>query len=513
MNWRRYSGSVVTKVWWCCTPWRIAVAAPIVLNLVLLAPQLQSVSNINDSTFHVAMIRWAQGQITTGHIPLDGWFPNFSLGASQFHHYQSLPAILTAYASAPLGAEPTYLLSVYLLLSFWPISIYWGARLMGRSRGEAAVAAMLSPFLVSACGFGFEANSYVWQGYGLWTQLWGMWLLPLAWGLTWRALHNRGRSVGPSIVIALTTACAFITGYMAFLGVGAFAIVVRERWRSRLLRAVLIAVGAMLIASSVLVPLVSDQAYQPGLGPFLNGKLFYDSYGAEQVLGWLIHGQLFDNGSLPVITVLAGAGAGVCIRNWRTDTAGRGILVLALLSLLLLIGPASVPLLRMLPGGSALQFSRFIGCLQLAALLLAGIGGRWVFFQTRDIVVWIVDRARPRMRIPRRLARPLVPLLLLAASIAIVLSPALALIDYQTTNNSRIAAQARADALYGQVLAPLLDVIAQHGPGRVYAGKLVNWGNYNTIGFVPVLEELANRDIDQIGYLARTQSLSEEPEF
>ena len=53
--------------------------------------------NLNDSSFHLQMVRWAGGQIREGRVPLDGWYPYLTLGSSFFHHYQSLPHTLTAY--------------------------------------------------------------------------------------------------------------------------------------------------------------------------------------------------------------------------------------------------------------------------------------------------------------------------------------------------------------------------------------------------------------------------------
>ena len=75
----------------------------------------------------------------------------------------------------------------------------------------------MSPFLVSAVtyGVGYEQNAYVWTGYGVWTQLWAMWTLPLAWGFSWRAMRD-GRGYAKAVLLtALTAALHFETGYLA----------------------------------------------------------------------------------------------------------------------------------------------------------------------------------------------------------------------------------------------------------------------------------------------------------
>ena len=178
---------------------RLLPFAPVVVacvfNLVILRWETTPANNLNDSAFHQEMVRWADHQIGEGKVPLDGWFPSLGLGSSFFHHYQSLPYTLTAYAArlTRLGDQTTYLWTLYLMLALWPISVYLGARLLALERWPAAAAALVSPLIVSFSGYGYEHASYTWQGLGVYTQLFGMWLLPLAWGLTWRAVSKGGK--------------------------------------------------------------------------------------------------------------------------------------------------------------------------------------------------------------------------------------------------------------------------------------------------------------------------------
>ena len=174
--------------------------------------------------------RWCAGpdqQIGEGRVPLDGWFPNLSLGSSFFHHYQSLPETLTAFAAHATGAsdQSTYQWILYLLLALWPISVYLGTRLLDWDRWTAAAAAAVAPLIVSASGYGYEHGSYIFRGYGVYSQLWAMWLLPIAWGLTWRAVSRGRYYAAAAAALALTIACHFITGYLALLTVGVWVLV------------------------------------------------------------------------------------------------------------------------------------------------------------------------------------------------------------------------------------------------------------------------------------------------
>ena len=98
------------------------------------------------------MVAWANDRIEDGHLPLDGWYPDLSLGSSRFHHYQSLPHILTGYLAVPLGPERAVSLTLYLLLATWPIAVYAGGRLMTWGRWPCAMAAAMSGLLVSEPG-------------------------------------------------------------------------------------------------------------------------------------------------------------------------------------------------------------------------------------------------------------------------------------------------------------------------------------------------------------------------
>ena len=99
------------------------------------------------------MVRWADGQIGEGRVPLDGWFPYLSLGSSFFHHYQSLPHTLTAYAAHVTGAsdQTARTSGSCTCCSRCGRSPSTSARACSAgSRWTAAAAAAVSPLIVSA---------------------------------------------------------------------------------------------------------------------------------------------------------------------------------------------------------------------------------------------------------------------------------------------------------------------------------------------------------------------------
>src|SRR5688572_21038089 len=100
----------------------VVVGASVLFGLVSLVSETRDVWYLNDASVHASMVRWAAERIRDGHLPLDGWFPYLALGASRFHHYQSLPHILTGLATVALGTG-TFRWSLYLMVAAWPIAV------------------------------------------------------------------------------------------------------------------------------------------------------------------------------------------------------------------------------------------------------------------------------------------------------------------------------------------------------------------------------------------------------
>jgi Gpi18-like mannosyltransferase len=478
------------------------VALTCAFGLFVLRHETSFAPNLNDSAFHLEMVDWANGQIGEGRVPLDGWYPYLSLGSAQFHHYQSLPHTLTAYTAHATGAgdHTVYVWFLYLLLALWPISVYLGARLLGWERWTAAAAAAVSPLLVSASGYGYEHGSYTWRGYGVYSQLWAMWLLPLAWGLTWRAVAYGKRYAAAAAALALTIACHFITGYLAILTVGVWVLVLADAgFLRRVGRAALTAGGALLVAAWVLVPLVGDTKWTTR-SEYYTGTIFNDSYGARKVLGWLFTGKLFDDGRFPIVTLLVFAGLIVCLARFRVDLRARALVGAFTLSLLLFFGrPTLGRLLDLLPGMGDVQIHRFVMGVHLAGILLAGVAlGRLL-----RTAYAAAGRYTPAYA-------SAVPLVLSVA----VLAPAWSeRAGYDKQGGVLIRAQQAADAQSGSSMDTLVNIVKAGGDGRVYSGLRANWGKEYKVGYVPVYAWYANRDVDAIGFTFRTiASLSNDVE-
>jgi MMP 1-O-methyltransferase len=482
---------------------RALVGLPVLFNLWSLRSEISVVQNLNDSHLHFAMLRWARSQIVEGKVPLDGWFPYLGLGSTQFRHYSVLPHILAALVSLVTDAATTYFWSLYLLLALWPVSVYLGARLLGWDRWTAASAAVVAPLLVSATNYGYERGSYTWYGIGLWAQLWGMWLLPLALGLTWRAVSGRGFYVLGALFVALTVASHFLTGYLALLAVGLWALLTPSQLAPRLARSFVVYGGSLLAAAWAIVPIFQDSQWLIST-EYGRSSTFGDSFGAQKVLGWLFTGQLYDFGRPAIVTFLVGAGLVVCLATFRHDERARAAVALWLVSLILLFGrPTLGHLVDLLPASGFLPLPRFIIGLHMGGVFLAGIGAAWLGRR----MILLTRRFLPRVR-PA-----------LAGAAALILG-----VGALYPGWSQVAAAddgAATARLYQQLqestdgadLQVLIDRIRMLGPGRVYAGSRWDWGQAYTIGYAPVYAVLSNEDIDAVGFRQRVSSLMSDAEM
>jgi hypothetical protein len=488
-----------TALWW---PWSI-VAAAIGWNLASLRALTAGVVYLDDSSLHEQMVRFATAQLRTGHLPLTSWFPFLGEGSSQFLHYQSLPAILTGALGLLIGPDAAFRWSLYLLLSLWPISVYLSARAFGAGRPAAAASAAMAPFLVSVTGVGYEQHAYVWTGFGVWTQLWASWTLPLAWGWSWRAIRDGRGYLAAVVLTALTVALHFETGYLALSVLLVWPLVAGRPLVTRLRRATILLGGSLLAAAWVIVPLVEQRRWAAINEP-LQGSGLVDGYGARSVLDWLVSGQLLDHGRLPVVTVFAALGLALAWLAWSSDGNGRALLAALGVCMLLSFGRTTFgPLVDVIPGAADLFFRRFMMGVQLAALLLAGRGAAWLAARCARLLETRAPRWRPALS----------PAAAGVAAVTVLAPAWLQLGAYDRYDGAAIAAQRRADATQGAELDRLIAVMERDGGGRAYAGMPSNWGQDFTVGAVPVFKYLESRDVDEVGYTLRTASLMTDPEF
>ena len=438
-------------------------------NAVALWPEVSiPTPNVNDDAEHAAFVSRASDALASGENVIDHWLPDIDLGFPEFFYYQHLPHLtVVALHRALLGTVDLFVvfnLVRWLLLVTLPLTVFWSMRTMGFSDVAAAIAGAAASLLSGDHRYGFEYDSYVWRGFGLYTQIWAMHLSFIGLALL-QTLLTRGtgtlRTICALTVLALSH---LIYAYMMAISTFVLLAFALRRVTIRTQLAKLIAVGAavLLITSYFWIPFVTQTAYL-STSPYLQPEKFA-SYGAPMVLGWFASGELLDHGRLPVFTALLFVGLiGAILTRRRLELT---IVALLVLWLWFYSGRAAIgPVFALLPLHDGLLFHRFIGGVDLAGIILIGSGGERVWK--------LLSAGATRLPTVGRLNWRVVALALAAAALFI---PAIAERGAYYSLQTSWLAQTH-DAIAGDVdIRTILGTLRRLPPGRVYAGLATNWG-------------------------------------
>ena len=375
------------------------VLIAVAFNLYHLYPEVAGdIVSGNDSVFHLLMVQMAAEAITQGRDFTDPWQGSMGMGYPMFHYYHHFPHVTIALVHVltleAFSLASMFNWSMYLLLSVFPLSIYWAMRQFGSGGMSAAMGGLVAPLVTTSGILGFGFPSYVFQGWGVHAQLWAMVLLPPALALGYRVIQDGRGYLWATLLLAAALMSHVIYGYIAFITLGVLTLIqpgrisdlksladtMLPRWR-RLITLVLL-VG--VVTSYFLVPTFLDRS-------FLSNSVFldavkYDSYGHSEVLQGLVTGTLFDFGRLPFLTILAAAGFVLCLIRWKEK---RYLIPVAIfvLWLLLFFGRATWgPLIDVLPMSRYLHMNRFIAGVHMGGILLMAVALALGGFSTTNLV-------------------------------------------------------------------------------------------------------------------------------
>ncbi len=499
-------------------PWfviLILVALPIALNAIALFPEVQYLApSTNDQVFHYTFIQRANQALSAGANPFDHWLPELELGFPQFLYYQNLPHLTVVLVYRLLFGSVSLLrllnLFRYLLLVLFPLTVYWSMRRMEFSPIAAAVGAAFSPLLSSRLDFGFDYNSYVYRGYGMFPQLCSMHLMFIGTAIVRRVLKRGEGFVGAIVVSSAMVLSDLLYGYI-------FAVIVVVLWlislweayelagtkgiidnaRRSTFRLALVALPALLITAYQTVPFFVQLEYlnRVRVAPNLTPKS--ELFGASTVLTNLFGGRYFDYRRLPVLTIMVVIGFVYSALRPRNEKCIA--LTMMVVWTVLYFGPHSLGMFaRLLPLSHIVIFSRFSSGVDFGAILTAGLGGELLWK-----LGWRLSRASGRI-VPLpvystfRVLAPLVVLLIL-------LLPALAeRWNFYRINTSVLETS---DHAYrnDQDLAQIFAALKNAPPGRVYAGSNFNWGSWMKMGNLRLFDLLP---VEMFDTLMPWQSLS-----
>ena len=458
---------------------------------------------LNDNVLHLLAAKQTASAWSDGKNPTDPWLPQISFGFPLAHHYQHLEYLPVAglhlLFQRALSIDAIVAWSTILLLSLFPLSVYYAMRQFGFGYLTAAFAGMAAPLVATNGLYGIDFGSYVWRGYGLYTQLWGMFLLPLALAAGYRLLRAGKGYFVATLLLTVTMICHTVYGYMAVGSLGFIAVLlIFEEGRTEVWLAVRRTVSRLLLligltglsGSYFFIPFLLDQA-------FMNRSVWelptkYNSFGAPWVLKTFAKGDLFDYGRLPVLTLLVIVGLIVCAVRWRVPRYRLPVILFGAWLALYFGRPTWGPLLDLMPLSSALHFHRLIGGVHFGGLLLIGVAlaAPWP---------WLVKQ------------RGLFPVVGAAFLCVLLLFPAFhERSSYLSQNATWMQESHDAIAAEQPQLNALFDTLRTLPPGRVYAGLAGTWGSSYRVGAIPMYALLQDQGFDMLGYLYAPFSLNSD---
>ena len=473
------------------TAWsdRIAWALPLVpmwLSIIVLAVALLPevtipVPSLNDDAAHYSLILNASRAIDAGLNPFDHWAPDLEIGYPQFAYYQHIPHLFVVALNRLLLRQVDLLtlfnLTRYVLLVGFPITVYWSMRQFGFSRAASGAAAAVAPLLSAGNKFGFEYDSYVWRGYGMYTQLWAMHLTFLSLALVHRTLRD-GDSYFAS-VLALSVLVLSHVIYAFIVSVTLVFVLVagmtRANARERILRLAIVGVPALIITSYFWLPFVLNGAYHT-TSPYMQDWK-YDSFGAPKILGWLAKGELLDYNRLPVITAFGALG--VLVALWQRNRLALLSLAVFGFWLVAYFGrPTLGPVADLLSFNGKLWMHRYIGPMQLGVIMLTGVaaGGVWTLLHRFKRIPW---------------PSAIFAVLVLAVTIT-ALTERWQFFDHNTQWMQETQQALNSDSELSAIIAKIESL----PPGRVYAGVRSGFSDDIKVGSLRIPDVLTFNEIE-----------------
>jgi len=445
----------------------LLVLVSITFNAITLFPELSlPLPSLNDGAVHFLLIQRASEALAGGENPFDHWSPELDVGFPQLFYYQHLPHLAVVCLHRLLLKQVDLLtlfnLIRYLLLLGFPLTVYWSMRRMGFSIVAGAVAAAAAPLFSSNHRYGFEYDSYIWRGWGMYTQLWAMHL-----SCVMLASLDRLVEKGTGYVQALVASSMLILSHLMYSYMMAPAGLVlllvgldRANARQRLVRLAITGLLTAVITAYFWLPFLRFKAYLSA-SPY-EPRWKYDSFGATDILTWLVNGDLLDYGRFPVLTLLLALGVAWAV--FARTRAARLALLLLFSWLVLFFGRSTWGgLVDFLPMHESLHFHRFIGGVHLAAVLLIGLGGEGVCKHLAPVPGgW------------RGLVTGLIFLTILV--------PAVQERQKDYALNAGWMERTRKALDTDQDARTILSTLATLPPGRTYAGRRDNWGRQLKLG-------------------------------
>ncbi len=498
---------------------------------------------------------------------VDHWVPNWAEGYNLPFYYSHLPqiaivasyklftfirpglAVLQGQALGNMSLFQYYHWIIYLLLSFFPLSVFVGLRVISAPWLIAGFGALIASHLSTDGLYGLDPPSFLWRGYGLSSQLFAMIWLPQALAYSYKffvqldASASRASSKNSSadqlirtfglavFFTTLTTSGHLGIGIMTIMSLGIFSISepfflllnkssLTEIIKSlipNLYKLILLAGTVIFFLSYWIVPLLLNNDYHNI--SFWDPVWKFDSYGAGVVLTNLFNGALFDFGRSPWITIFVLIGVFfVLVKKHNLDhsdyepktTRYETFSLLFIFWLLMYFGRTTWGgLIDLIPGMKEFHLSRFLVGVQISGLFLAPLGLWWLIESlTQKIITWlshILDENKFNQVLPKLVFG--IWQLVFGLILLIILPPIYRQTIEYSRHNDRLIRQANENhTKVRDDETTLFTTLRSLPPGRIFAGRGGGYGKDFQIAETPYYMHISTYGLPSTLWLPETWS-------
>ena len=268
----------------------------------------------------------------------DFYWNQMNMGLPLFASYQPLPSLFTGLIlSLTNGLVAPLTLFKCIIVGVWatmPATWYIGLRLMDASRTKAVIIGLLILLIrqTEHVGLGITSSAYE----GLYTQSWGLWLLPLGIGAFYQTLIKRNIATHwAAILFSLTLMSHLFTGLLMMFACGFLTLTHLDRPKSQTRMIVQIGLWSSTLTAFWILPLLLNRDYLGGL-PWMTET--YDGWALQKTIQHILDGSALDQGRWPWLTALCVAGCLWSLRGIKTDKKVQATLAFALITLALMGG-------------------------------------------------------------------------------------------------------------------------------------------------------------------------------
>jgi len=472
-------------------------------NAYLFQNELKIKSDVNDNSFQFALINEQKqiwDKVLVGKVSPSYLFDNFNVrwneGFSLNMYYAHLPqaaiALLGYFKIIPLF--DWFNLIKYLLLVLLPTSFYISARKLKFSYLQSFFAALFSQLIFTDGLYGIDLTSYVWRGWGLFSQQLAVFFLPLAFAYTIKYFEEEKGLIGALIFNFLVAQSHVGIFLILSLCYPLFLItcfdsnkINKSQLVLTLKRLLIFAFSLFFLMAYFLIPFFLYSNYRNF--SYWDPMWKFDSFGWQQIVTWFLNGSLFDFNRLPILTftiifaILFFLKANKKLFNY--------LLLIFGFYFVLFFGRVNLgKLIDLIPGLSEFHLHRFIVMVQMVAIFIgAGFLGE------------VIESLKSKRKY-------------FIATVALVIGFLIygqkPILKYMSENNQWLMQDRinyKKDLRNYEKLVKKLHSLSF---ARVYAGRPGNWGRELKVGGTQIYMALSKDGFPTIGFAPESWSPNSE---